>query len=150
MEKRVGRNRETNPSHYAYPIESAVLDRSLNWTSVFQPCFNLNSSLVLLLFTLSRAIKFPPRSDEAVWWTRFGGISRIVTTILVGGNDRQVIHGRRQTDEAKKSGRVERFRFDTAKSMGSTYRRPSVLSSPRLLFHRTGKIRIIGFCTGEN
>lgn len=96
-------NHETNPSHYVtLPIESTVLDRSLNWTSVFhrQPCFNL--TIVLFLFTPRSSSPCTTRNQiSSVGYTGFWmrtrsfrgrgwrGISRFVTTILVcGGNDR--------------------------------------------------------------
>lgn len=94
----------------------AVLDRSLNWT---HQSFNMSVSISTRLFcsSFSRAIKFSSGRtrlyDGHVSWSGRGGnegISRIVTTILVGGNDRPLIHGRRQNDEAKKIGGGSRRR----------------------------------------
>lgn len=91
----------------------AVLDRSLNWT---HQSFNMSVSISTRLFcsSFSRAIKFSSGRtrlyDGHVSWSGRGGnegISRIVTTILVGGNDRPLIHGPRQNDEAKKIGGEE-------------------------------------------
>lgn len=132
----------------------AVLDRSLNWT---HQSFNMSVSISTRLFcsSFSRAIKFSSGRtrlyDGHVSWSGRGGnegISRIVTTILVGGNDRPLIHGPRQNDEAKKIGGGEipfGHREIDGIDLSSSIRS---LPSPRLLFHRTGKIRIIGFCTG--
>lgn len=133
---------ETNPSHYAIPSSQ------LSWTDLLIEhrsftgklhCFNLTIVLFLFPFPLHiipRAIKFPrPGWMQADMFRGRGwrGISRFVTTILVGGNDRGWSMDRPCGRSEKIGGGGKRFRFDPPptpqQSMG-VGRRPFVSCSP--------------------